>query len=145
MNWFEERVRRRRRPRGGRRARQGRQKSSCADRLECGCEGCGAFDCLTLVSLTMVLRAFLGAFRASAVDPHTPRPGTVGARVASRCVRSYQLHVSSRRSRPVCHLSPSCSRYGLQALSSYGVVRGGLRIARRLRECRAAGRECAGH
>lgn len=115
-----------------------RGKKSCTDRLDCADCGCGAFDCLSLMTVTVLLQALLGVFRASAVDPHTPRPAGAGARLASRVVRSYQLHVSARRAAPVCNLTPSCSRYGLEVLSSRGLLRGGVLVVRRLLACRAA-------
>ncbi|WP_447643465.1 membrane protein insertion efficiency factor YidD [Nocardioides zeae] len=132
--WWEQRRRRKRQ-------QQARKKKSdnCSECGECSCD---VFDCFTLLTFTVLLQAALGMFRASAVDPHTARPGSPGARLASRAVRSYQLNVSARRTAPVCNLSPSCSRYGLQAISAHGLLGGGVRVVRRLRACRAAARAC---
>lgn len=135
-SWAERRRdRRQRRRHETRRQRWKRRRDSACDRCECGCD---VFDCFSFLSLMVIVRAFLGVFRASAVDPHTTVPRSPAGRLASRAVRSYQLNVSAHRSAPVCNLSPSCSRYGLRVLSSHGVLRGGVLIARRLRECRAA-------
>ena len=107
----------------------------CGDVLDCGDFGC---DCLTLVGPSLVL-TLVGA-RGVAPDPYTAPPASWPARVASRLVRSYQLNVSARRG-PVCNLSPSCSRYGLQVLSRHGLLRGAWLIRQRLGECRRAGEE----
>lgn len=111
-----------------------RRRDGCGDALDCGDVGC---DCLTLLGPTLVL-TLVGAGRG-AVDPHTPPAASRPARVASRLVRSYQLNVSARRG-PVCNLSPSCSRYGLQVLSRDGLRRGARLILVRLAACRRAGR-----
>jgi len=140
FRWWDQRRRNKRQQPRGQRARPGKKKSdNCSECGECSCD---VFDCFTLLTVTVLLQAVLGMFRASAVDPHTARPSTVGARLASRAVRSYQLNVSARRGAPVCNLSPSCSRYGLQAISAHGLVGGGIRVVRRLRACRAAARAC---
>ncbi|MFW6775864.1 membrane protein insertion efficiency factor YidD [Nocardioides sp. CPCC 205120] len=123
-----------------RRQRRERRKKRRDDCLDCGDCGCASLDCLSLMTVTVLLRVVLGALAPGAVDPHTPRPRSWGARAAARGVRSYQIHVSARRAAPVCNLSPSCSRYGLQALSAHGLLRGGVLVGRRLAACRAAGR-----
>ncbi|MDT9593987.1 membrane protein insertion efficiency factor YidD [Nocardioides zeae] len=141
MSWFDELRGRRRRDRGGGRGyrapRQGKKRKG--DGCDCGGDCCD-LDCFSFLALTTVLRALLGMFAPSAVDPHTLRPHSPGARLAARLVRSYQLNVSARRATPVCNLAPSCSRYALQVVSTHGLLRGGVLVARRLRECRAAGR-----
>lgn len=137
MSWFGDRRRRRAAMTPAqRKAVRKERRDNCVDCGDCGCTGC---DLFSLMTLTLLLRTVLGLFRASAVDPHTRRPATPGARVAARAVRSYQVNVSARRARPVCHLTPSCSRYALQALSTRGLVRGGVLVVRRLRACGRAG------
>lgn len=122
-DWFRRRRRRLRR----------RRDKDC-DLLDCGDIGC---DCLTLIGPSMAL-TLVGVGRASAVDPHTARPATAPARWAARLVRSYQLNVSAHRA-PVCNLTPSCSRYGLQVLSEHGLLRSLPLVRRRLIACRKAG------
>lgn len=139
MSWFGDwRKKRAARTRAERKAARKKRRDDCFDCGECGCEGC---DCLSFMTAMLLLRTFLGLFRASAVDPHTPRPATPGARLAARAVRSYQVNVSVRRGRPVCNLTPSCSRYALRTLSSRGLLRGGVLVVRRLRACGRAGAE----
>ena len=116
-----------------RRRRRGRDTFDCGDALDCGDIGC---HCISLIGPGLAL-TLVGAGSVSA-DPHTPPPASRPARVASRLVRSYQLNVSARRG-PVCNLSPSCSRYGLQVLSRDGLLRGAWLIRARLAECRRAG------
>lgn len=120
------------RQRRARRRREGRKRDwgSCAD-----CGDCGDCSPFMLSPLLVLLRVLPGAFGPAAVDPWVPRPPSPSARVASRLVRSYQLHVSAPRSRPVCSMTPTCSRYALQALSRHGFARGGLLVAGRLRRC----------
>lgn len=110
-----------------------RRKASGLD--DCG--DCGDCDCspFMLSPLLLLLQVLPGAFRAEAVDPWVARPDGVLARVAARLIRSYQLNVSIPRARPVCSMVPTCSRYGLQAVSRHGFLRGGLLTARRVRRC----------
>lgn len=136
--WWEQRRRKRRQQPRGRRALPAKRKRDRGP--DCG--DCCDADCFSFLAVTVLLQALLGMFRAGAVDPHTVRPASVGARLASRAVRSYQVNVSAGRPEPVCNLSPSCSRYGLQAISAHGLLGGGLRVLRRLRACRAASRAC---
>ncbi|MBO0842920.1 MAG: membrane protein insertion efficiency factor YidD [Nocardioides sp.] len=55
-----------------------------------------------------------------------------------RRVRAYQIHISARRP-PVCPMTPTCSRYGLDALSRHGAIRGSWLTWRRIRRCRRPG------
>lgn len=106
----------------------------------CGGEGCDVVpDCSWLVLLPTAFSVLLGACRADAVDPYT-HPRTRFSAVGARLVRSYQINVSARRARPVCNLSPSCSRYGLQMLAEHGVIRAGLQTRRRIKQCGRVGR-----
>lgn len=113
------------------RTRRGRRRGSGLD--DCG--DCGDCSPFMLSPLLLLLQVLPGALRAEAVDPWVDRPDSVLARVAARLIRSYQLNVSVPRARPVCSMVPTCSRYGLQAVSRHGVLRGGLLTARRLRRC----------
>lgn len=116
------------------RARRLRRRAG--DAADCG-SGCGDCDCspFLLSPLLLLLRVLPGAFRAEAVDPWVVRPTGLLGRVAARLVRSYQLNVSVPRAHAVCSMTPTCSRYGLQALSRHGFWRGGLMTARRIRRC----------
>ncbi len=119
-----------------RRREQRRSKPDWTECADCGeCVSCP----LLLSPLVVLLRVLPGAFRADAVDPWVARPDGLLARVAARLVRSYQLRVSVPRARPVCPMTPTCSRYGLQALSRHGAWRGGLLVLRRLRRCGGEG------
>ncbi|WP_340537721.1 membrane protein insertion efficiency factor YidD [Nocardioides sp. GXZ039] len=108
-----------------------------------GCDGPDCSDCVDcdcspfLISPLLLFRLLLGAFGTAGVDPYVARPAGVGGRAAARLVRSYQLTISQPRAEPVCRMTPSCSRYGLQALSGHGLARGGWLIVRRLRRCGA--------
>ena len=57
-----------------------------------------------------------------------PREGAAGL------IRGYQRLVSPALP-PSCRFSPSCSRYSLEAVQRYGVVRGGWMGLRRLLRC----------
>lgn len=123
---------RRHRQRRAARAQQ-RRKRDWADCVDCG--DCGDCSPFMLSPLLLLLRVVPGAFAGSAVDPWTARPGSVMGRVVARLIRSYQLNVSVPRARSVCTMTPTCSRYGLQAVSAHGFLRGGLLVVRRLRRC----------
>ncbi|MDO9458221.1 membrane protein insertion efficiency factor YidD [Nocardioides sp.] len=121
------------RQRRARRRQEGRRKRDWADCADCG--DCGDCSPFMLSPLLLLVRVLPGAFRADAVDPWVARPGGVLGRVVARLIRSYQVNVSVPRSRPVCTMTPTCSRYGLQAVSRHGCWRGGLLVVRRLRRC----------
>jgi putative component of membrane protein insertase Oxa1/YidC/SpoIIIJ protein YidD len=137
MGLFDRRRRHQqyRQPRPPRARRMGRRAGDAADCGDCG--DCGDCDCspFLLSPLLLLLRVLPGAFRAEAVDPWVVRPSGLLGRVAARLVRSYQLNVSIPRAHAVCSMTPTCSRYGLQALSRHGFWRGGLMTARRIRRC----------
>jgi uncharacterized protein len=61
-------------------------------------------------------------------------------RVALACIRFYQRHLSGLK-RPACRFLPTCSQYAYEAISHYGVVRGGLKALWRLLRCQPF---CAG-
>jgi putative component of membrane protein insertase Oxa1/YidC/SpoIIIJ protein YidD len=117
---------------------QGRRRSDLLDCADClSCADCSPF---LLSPVLLLLRVVPGAFQDAAVDPWVARPGSLPARAAARLVRSYQLNVSAPRARPVCSMTPTCSRYALQALSRHGLWRGGLLVLGRLRRCGSAAR-----
>lgn len=107
-------------------------------RRDRGCDACDVADCgcdLFLLSpLLLLFRVLPGALLPSAVDAHTPRSRSLAGRAGARLIRSYQLHVSAGRP-AVCNLTPSCSRYGLRAVSSEGLIRGTRLTWARTREC----------
>lgn len=119
-------------------AQQRRQqlRDGC-EKADCACDGCICADdaCsggnlwLSLVAITWY------ALWHHPHDPHTATPRSIAARAAWQLVRSYQLVVSARRPHPVCPMTPSCSRYALEAFSRHGAARGGVLTARRLRRC----------
>ena len=117
------------------REKRRQKKTNGLDCLDCGDCGCDLLLLSPLLAPVLLLRVLAGAFGATAVDPYVAAPTGAGARAAARLVRSYQLHVSVPRARPVCRMTPTCSRYGLQALSRHGLARGGLLVLARLRRC----------
>lgn len=62
-----------------------------------------------------------------------PRPGPV-ARVLLALVRGYRAWISPVLP-PSCRFEPSCSAYGLEALSVHGALRGTWLTVRRLLRC----------
>ena len=113
-------------------ARRERCSNGC-DVACCTIAGCDF--CADGPFLTSILAICWVALRTRPADPHTAAPHHPAARAAWRWVRAYQLTVSAHRPRPVCPMSPSCSRYALQALSAHGLMRGGALTVRRLRRC----------
>jgi uncharacterized protein len=70
-------------------------------------------------------------------DPRPPaddaRPGPV-ARVLVRAVKFYRTWISPLLP-PSCRFEPSCSAYGLEALTEHGALRGTWLTLRRLLRC----------
>lgn len=128
-------MNRRQRRREERRQRRMARRHNRRDR-DCSpdCGDCGGCD-LMLLSIPMLLKVLLGMFRPLAFTAGTAMPSSPGARFATRLVRSYQVNVADQRTRFVCHMTPSCSAYAMEAVSRHGVVRGGLLTVRRLRRC----------
>src|SRR5215210_5075481 len=54
-------------------------------------------------------------------------------------VRLYQQRIGSRRRRPCCRMTPSCSAYAVEALEAHGTARGLRLTAGRLLRCRPGG------
>jgi putative membrane protein insertion efficiency factor len=64
--------------------------------------------------------------------------GERGTRLADRmiaAVRVYQREISPKRA-PVCHFTPTCSAYAVEALEEHGARRGAWLTVRRLVRCR---------
>ena len=55
-------------------------------------------------------------------------------RAAALLIRGYQLMISPLLP-PSCRFTPSCSQYTLEAITRYGLLRGGWLGARRLVRC----------
>lgn len=55
-------------------------------------------------------------------------------RAAALLIRGYQLMISPLLP-PSCRFTPSCSKYTLEAITRYGLLRGGWLGARRLVRC----------
>jgi putative membrane protein insertion efficiency factor len=59
---------------------------------------------------------------------------TLGQRLALRAIRAYQVTLSPLLG-PRCRYHPSCSAYAMQAIASYGILRGAALAAWRLLRC----------
>ena len=59
---------------------------------------------------------------------------SIGARVALRIIRGWQVFVSSWRP-PSCRFTPSCSAYATEAIERFGARRGSYLAIRRLLRC----------
>jgi putative membrane protein insertion efficiency factor len=104
--------------------------------LETGCCIAESLDGGCLVAAVLLLPQFARALSKPAVSG--PRSGS---RMASRLVagiRVYQREISATRA-PVCHFTPSCSEYAVQAVERHGALRGSVLAARRLLRCRPGG------
>lgn len=58
----------------------------------------------------------------------------VPARAAILLIEVYRAYVSPLRL-PTCRFTPTCSQYAVDALSEYGLIRGGWLTAGRLAKC----------
>jgi hypothetical protein len=54
--------------------------------------------------------------------------------IALKLIRFYQLAISPWLP-PSCIYTPSCSKYGYEAISKYGVIKGGWLTLKRLGRC----------
>ena len=59
---------------------------------------------------------------------------TLAQRLARGAIRAYQVTLSPLLG-PRCRYHPSCSRYAMDAIASYGVIRGVVLAAWRLLRC----------
>ena len=72
--------------------------------------------------------------QGGAVDRAAGRPAARPAHLVLRLIRGYQTTLSPGLG-PACRYLPSCSDYALQAITRYGVVRGGAMTVWRLLRC----------
>ncbi len=63
---------------------------------------------------------------------------SVAARCMLACIRLYQATLSPFLGRH-CRFQPSCSRYGAEAITRFGALRGGWLTMRRLSRCHPLG------
>jgi len=49
-------------------------------------------------------------------------------------IRFYQKHISAHTP-PVCRFTPTCSQYAVEAIQSYGALKGGWLALKRLLRC----------
>ena len=54
--------------------------------------------------------------------------------LALKLIRGYQLAISPMLP-PSCRYVPTCSEYGLEAITRYGILRGGWMTVRRIARC----------
>jgi putative membrane protein insertion efficiency factor len=62
------------------------------------------------------------------------KPGRLAARAVIYLIELYRNTVSPLRL-PTCRFTPTCSRYAVEALTEYGLIRGGLLATVRLAKC----------
>ena len=55
-------------------------------------------------------------------------------RLAIGLIRFYQKYISPL-SAPCCRFTPTCSRYGIEAIERFGVIRGGVMTIWRILRC----------
>ena len=86
---------------------------------------------LWLAAILLVLLLF-------AADALRPPQNQVSVRLFSACVAAYHhyLHpITGRFFR--CRYNPTCSRYSVEAVRKYGIIKGGWMSARRIASCRS--------
>ena len=54
--------------------------------------------------------------------------------LALKLIRGYQIGISPMLP-PSCRYVPTCSEYGLEAITRYGILRGGWMTVRRIARC----------
>lgn len=62
------------------------------------------------------------------------KPDNIGQRILIGAIRFYQMTIS-RTLPPSCRFYPSCSEYTLQAVTKYGVFKGGWLGVKRISRC----------
>jgi len=70
---------------------------------------------------------------SASVSASAARPSFL-ALALTRAIKGYQRFISPALP-PACRFTPSCSQYALEAMTRYGVARGGWLAARRLARC----------
>ncbi len=58
----------------------------------------------------------------------------MGKRIFLLCIRFYQQAISPMK-RPCCRFVPTCSQYAYEAVTKYGVIKGGYLSLRRILKC----------
>lgn len=58
----------------------------------------------------------------------------IGARALILVIKFYQVTISPLKP-PTCRFQPTCSHYAIEAISKYGVVKGGWLALRRVSRC----------
>jgi uncharacterized protein len=108
--------------------------------LETGCCIGESLDgnCLVLTLLSASSLATALVRKSTHTPSVTPPPGRVAERLVA-AIGVYQREISAHRP-PSCRFEPTCSAYGIQALSTHGAVRGAFLTLRRLLRCRPGGR-----
>lgn len=85
--------------------------------------------------LPLILAALFGLFLGDALKP--PRE-QAGARLAVGAIDAYRATLSpllSKSGLARCRFTPSCSAYGREAVSRYGLARGALLTSGRILRC----------
>lgn len=56
-------------------------------------------------------------------------------RAALWLIRFYRKHLSGLKRYPTCRFTPTCSEYAYEAVSKYGVIKGGWLAFKRILRC----------
>lgn len=60
-------------------------------------------------------------------------------RVAISSIKFYQKYISTLKRRPSCRFVPTCSQYGIEAISQYGFLKGTFKLLKRFLKCNPFG------
>lgn len=52
-----------------------------------------------------------------------------------KLIRAYQKYISPMKGKASCRFYPTCSRYAIEALSKYGVLKGSWLSLKRIAKC----------
>ncbi|SHM97319.1 membrane protein insertion efficiency factor YidD [Cryptosporangium aurantiacum] len=120
--------------------RRHRRHSKATDAASCGidgcegCDGCSGCDCnFSFLSLGTLLLLVPFLRSTPTLRPRSTRAGRGGVRL----IRGYQRRIS-RHLPTRCRYTPSCSEYGVQAVTRYGLLDGSRLIAARIKRCTTA-------